>query len=78
MVVGILPWHYVIVSAGDVRFPESESALRDLAGDGPETVIFAAYEDGDVATMEVDLPGGFRGAMDHAQALRNAGYEIAP
>lgn len=43
---------------------------------GPETYIFQSDEDGDV-TSWVELKGSFRGAIDHAEALRGMGYEVA-
>jgi len=42
---------------------------------GPETYIFKSDADGSVETF-VDLPGSFRGEIDHERALRNAGYEV--
>ena len=56
---------YVIVSA--VMAPYS----------GPETYIFPADEDGRALSM-LEMSGSFKGALDHAQALANAGYLIAP
>jgi hypothetical protein len=41
----------------------------------PETYIFPADESGQVADWG-ELPGSYRGAADHGQALRNAGYEV--
>ena len=54
---------YVIASASNVMFS------------GPETLLFPATEDGEVASW-LDLHGSFRGELDHEQALRNAGYEV--
>lgn len=59
---GALP-EYVIVSAAVVPIS------------GPETYIFAANKNGQV-TDWIELPGSFRGALDHERALRNAGYEV--
>lgn len=42
---------------------------------GPETYIFPANADGKVEDWG-ELPGSYRGGLDHEQALRNAGYEI--
>ena len=42
---------------------------------GPETYIFGADVHGTIVSW-MDLPGSFKGSMDHAKALRNAGYEI--
>lgn len=41
----------------------------------PETYIFGADPKGEIVDW-TDLDGSFKGAMDHAQALSNAGYEI--
>lgn len=41
----------------------------------PETYLFRANADGEVASW-VELNGSFRGAIDHGQALRNAGYSV--
>ena len=57
------PTDYVIVSAANVPFS------------GPETYIFPADENGEVIDW-VELGGSFRGALDHEQALRNAGYTV--
>ena len=57
---------FVIVSA--VR-PNSEE---------PETYIFGCDESDKYGNEVVlaELPGSFRGALDHEEALRRAGYEI--
>jgi hypothetical protein len=55
---------YVVVSATVVMFS------------GPETYIFPANKDGEVLNW-IDLEGSFQGALDHAKALRRAGYKIA-
>jgi len=54
---------YVIVSAADVMFS------------GPETYIFPATSDGKIVDWG-ELPGSFKGGLDHAQALEGAGYEV--
>ena len=54
---------YVIVSATTV-----------LAS-GPETYIFPASREGGILDW-LELPGSFRGAIDHARALEGAGYSI--
>ena len=56
-------YDHVIVSATDVMFS------------GPETYIFPANPDGTIASWG-ELDGSFRGALDHEQALTNAGYSI--
>jgi hypothetical protein len=43
---------------------------------GPETYIFACDHDGNV-TDWMELPGSFRGGLDHREALACAGYDIA-
>lgn len=53
--------NYVIVSATNIS--------------GPETYIFGANKDGQVLNW-VELGGSFQGGLDHAEALRNAGYKI--
>lgn len=58
------PAEYVIVSAVVAAYS------------GPETYIFPATADGAVVNYG-ELPGSFRGALDHAAALDNAGYAIA-
>ncbi|GAA4762320.1 hypothetical protein [Microbacterium gilvum] len=42
----------------------------------PETYIFPATADGEIASWN-ELPGSFQGDLDHAAALRGAGYEVA-
>lgn len=42
---------------------------------GPETYIFGADETGKTVNWS-ELPGSFRGALDHERALREAGYEV--
>ena len=54
---------YVIVSAAVVMFT------------GPETYIFAATPEGEVESWG-EMKGSMRGTLDHADALREAGYEI--
>lgn len=49
------------------------SAVRVLGV--PETYIFAADASGEV-TGWGELEGSFRGGLDHAEALRGAGYEL--
>lgn len=54
---------HVVVSANNVPFG------------GPETYIFPSDADGNVEDW-LELPGSFKGGMDHAEALANAGYEV--
>lgn len=42
---------------------------------GPETYIFPADEQGQVVHWG-ELEGSFKGSLDHAQALENAGYIV--
>lgn len=42
---------------------------------GPETYIFPATADGEIVSWG-ELDGSFRGALDHNQALENAGYSV--
>lgn len=60
----VTEYDHVIVSAVDVIFT------------GPETYIFPATPAGEVADW-LELEGSFRGALDHEEALTNAGYAIA-
>lgn len=55
-------YEYVIVSGVNGLF-------------APETFIFGAHADGAHASF-LDLKGSFEGSIDHAKALRNAGYEV--
>lgn len=55
---------FVIISAAEVPYT------------GPETYIFPASEDGQIAEW-MELDGSFRGGLDHAEALAGAGYKIA-
>jgi hypothetical protein len=55
------PTTHVIVSAAVVPYS------------GPETYIFPATEDGKIASWG-ELPGSYRGGLDHAEALKRAGY----
>lgn len=43
---------------------------------GAETYIFPANADGEVTSWG-EIPGSFKGALDHERALREAGYEVA-
>lgn len=49
----------------------------DAFGCGLETYIFPAREDSDEPLSWAELPGSFRGGIDHAEALRAAGYEVS-
>lgn len=54
---------YVWVSAAHVVFS------------GPETYIFPCNAEGEVTNWG-ELPGSFKGDLDHEEALRGAGYEV--
>lgn len=58
------PAEYVIVSGVFAMFS------------GPETYIFPATADGEVADWG-ELDGSFQGGINHEEALSGAGYEIA-
>ena len=45
-------------------------------GGGPETYIFPATADGEIADWG-ELSGSYKGGLDHATALENAGYAVA-
>jgi len=42
---------------------------------GPETYIFGADPDGEIIDWG-ELPGSYKGGLNHKRALRDAGYEI--
>lgn len=52
------------------------SAVRVLGV--PETYIFPARKAGDVVVIAdySELPGSYRGGLDHNEALRGAGYAV--
>jgi len=54
---------FVVVSAINAMFS------------GPETFIFKADKTGEVLDWG-ELSGSFKGALDHEQALNNAGYKV--
>ena len=55
---------FVIVSGSTIPWTQKQ-----------ETFIFGCDNEGNPATME-ELHGSFQGKIDHAEALRNAGYEV--
>lgn len=63
---------YIAVSAVDMaaQFP----GINFQSWEATETYIFPASEDGEV-TAWGELPGSMKGTLDHAEALRDAGYE---
>lgn len=60
-VLGVVP--YVVVSAVNVPYS------------GPETYIFPADESGKVLSW-LEMEGSYRGGLDHAEALKGAGYDV--
>jgi hypothetical protein len=58
-------YKYVVVSAADLTSYFS----------GPETYIFGSDSTGGIDSFS-ELDGSFQGALDHEQALQNAGYEV--
>lgn len=58
-------------------FTEHEIVVVSAAAvtySGPETYIFPADRSGEITSFG-ELEGSFRGALDHEEALRNAGYD---
>lgn len=51
------------------------SAIHDIITGVPETYIFPVNVVGKILDWG-ELHGSYRGGLEHAQALRNAGYEI--
>jgi len=43
---------------------------------GPETYLFPSDETGHITDWG-ELDGSYRGGLDHGEALRGAGYEVA-
>lgn len=43
---------------------------------GPETYIFPADEHGNVLNW-LDLDGSYKGGLDHEEAIRRAGWQVA-
>jgi hypothetical protein len=48
-----------------------------VASSGPETFIFEGTADGHIVNWS-EMAGSKHGTLDHAEALRSAGYEVAP
>lgn len=57
-------YEYVVASAANAMFS------------GPETYLFGADKDGEIVDWD-ELPGSFKGGLDHERALQNAGYTVA-
>lgn len=62
-------YQFVVVSA---VVPFADLGFNDLK---PETLIFAANEEGKIVDF-MDLEGSYRGGLDHEVALQNAGYTV--
>ena len=58
---------------GDTEYV-AVSAINDECG-GPSTYIFPADKHGTILRWG-GLPGSYRGGLDHAEALRRAGYTV--
>lgn len=69
-------WLYEQGSKTDTRHTEYVMVSAAAPMGQPETYIFPADAEGEVLDWG-ELPGSFKGGLDHEQALRNAGYEIA-
>lgn len=54
---------HIVISATNVMFS------------GPETYIFAADKTGEVISWS-EMPGSFKGGLDHNMALSRAGFEL--
>ena len=65
----VMLYHFVVVSA---VVPFADLGFNDLK---PETLIFAANEEGKIVDF-MDLEGSYRGGLDHEVALQNAGYTV--
>ena len=77
---GALP-EFVVVSAVNASATPWDSMANMFGsgninyGPGDETFIFESDADGNVSSWS-ELDGSFKGAQDHEQALRKAGYEV--
>lgn len=60
--VEVVEW--VVASAVNVPFS------------GPETYVFPANEDGEAVSF-AEMEGSYRGGLDHGEALRGLGFEVA-
>jgi hypothetical protein len=47
-----------------------------VAYSGPETYIFPANKDGEILSW-LELPGSYRGGLNHEQAIANVGSDLA-
>ena len=61
-------YEYVVVSAAK----DARDSHNQIIG---ETFIFGSDETGKVRSF-LELPGSYRGGLDHQKALNDAGYDI--
>ena len=65
----LVGYEYVVVSAAkDYR----DDTYNNMIG---ETFIFGSDETGQVKSF-LELPGSYKGGLDHQKALNDAGYDI--
>lgn len=69
--------HYRLDPPLDGIYADVVVSAADVPYSGPETFIFGANEKGEISDWG-ELPGSYRGGLDHEQALRNAGYTVDP
>lgn len=70
-------YEYVVVSAADLTDRYNSGYYSTPRSMQIETYIFGADEGGEVESY-LELPGSMKGTLDHAEALRDAGYEATP
>ena len=61
-------YEYVVVSAAR----DATDKFNNLVG---ETFIFGSDETGKIKSF-IELPGSYKGGLDHQKALNDAGYDI--
>ena len=66
------PWKY---DDPPVKLTKFVAVSAAIAYSGPETLIFPSDENGEVIDWG-ELDGSFQGGMDHAEALKRAGFEL--
>ena len=64
----LMGYEYVVVSAAK----DARDGHNQIIG---ETFIFGSDETGNVRSF-LELPGSYRGGLDHQKALNDAGYDI--
>ena len=64
----LMGYEYVVVSAAK----DARDSHDQVVG---ETFIFGSDESGKVKSF-LELPGSYRGGLDHQKALNDAGYDI--